>query len=222
MKKSFKHSAKKPHKRLTLLKTLVVLFVIWASYRTFFHFPEWVDEVLAKAVVFGGPALLYARGSKRGEDVLGLGNARFWSGMFVGLLVGGFYEFLAVLSVMMRAAPSTQASVLTSPLFWKIFFLAIFTAWWESLFFFGYVLNALMEKFRHAEIPAILVSTGVFLLFHLPFRIVTNGINQQLVYQLLVLALFAIGQAIVYLRTKSIYAITLSHALWGLVLFVYN
>ncbi len=195
--------------------------VLWVAYRTFFRFPEWVDEVFVKAVVFGTPAWLYARSFPRGHDVLGLSDKRFWRGMFIGLLIGGFYEFIAILTVMFRNVAFGPATILSSPFFWYIFGLALMTAWWESLFFFGYVLNACMEKYKKSELVSILISTGIFLLFHAPLRVVSGGFTIAVIYQLALLGLFAVGQAILYLRTKSIYAITMSHALWGLVLLVY-
>ncbi len=207
---------------IPLFLQIVGLFILWALYRTFFHFPEWVDEVIVKAIVFGGPAFLYARRVAGGQNKLGLSSKNFWCGMYFGLFIGGLYGFVGVLRSLMHGVHIEPIPLFSSSAFWYQFFLAIMTAWWESLFFFGYIMNALKDEYRLPEVASVIGAMVVFVMFHAPLRILLSGWNGVTFSQLAILGIFAIGQAILFLRTRSIFAVTLSHALWGMVLLVYG
>ncbi|HZZ98333.1 MAG TPA: CPBP family intramembrane glutamic endopeptidase [Candidatus Saccharimonadia bacterium] len=208
--------------RSSLPIALAVVFGIWVLYRLTANFPTWVDEIFVKGLVFGIPAWAYACTIKDGHNRLGLNDKLFWKGMFSGLMLGGVYEFIGVFSYMLRGTTFQHEYLFAEPLFLGAFFLALMTAWWESLFFFGYVLNRSLDMFHKQEIPAIVMSAVVFVAFHAPLRLMINGITPQFWYGLVVLFLFAVGQGILYLRTKSIFSIILSHALWGMVLLIYT
>jgi hypothetical protein len=187
-----------------------------------FHFPEWFDEIFVKAVVFGGPAFLYARHRMGGQERLGLGSKNFWCGMYLGLLVGGVYGFIGASRTLVQGVHIEPIMLFSSSAFWWQFFLAIMTSWWESLFFFGYIMNAVQEEYRLPEYASVVAAAVVFVAFHAPLRLVLMGWNGVTAAQLAILGLFAVGQAILFLRSRSIFAITLSQALWGMVLLVYG
>jgi hypothetical protein len=208
--------------RSSLPIALALVFGVWVFYRLITHFPTWFDEIIAKALVFGVPAMVYTCGVKNGHDRMGFNNKLFWKGMFSGLMIGGLYEFIGVFSYMLRGTNFQREYLFAQPLFLGAFFLAMFTAWWESLFFFGYVLNRSLDFFHKSEIPAVAMSSVVFVAFHAPLRLMINGVTPQFWSSLIVLLLFAIGQAILFLRTKSIFSIVLSQALWGMVLLIYT
>jgi hypothetical protein len=211
--------------RVGKLPTLVfafVLFICWAIYRSLASFPEWFDEIILKAIVFGIPVWLYANRTAHSEDKLGLTSERFWCGMYMGLFVGGIYGFVGVLRSYLANIPIELGLLFASDGFWIAFTLAMFTAWWESLFFFGYIYNGVKDDHRLPELFTILITVIVFVAFHAPLRFLTAGFTPLAFAQLGVLALFAIGQAILFVRTKSIFAVTISHALWGMVLLIYG
>ena len=207
---------------IPLFLQIIGLFILWALYRTFFQFPEWVDEIFVKAVVFGGPAFLYARRVMGGQDKLGLSVKNFWCGMYFGLFIGGLYGFVGVLRSLMHGVHIEPIPLFSSSAFWYQFFLAIMTAWWESLFFFGYIMNALKEEYRLPEVASVIGAMLVFVVFHAPLRILLGGWSAVTFSQLAILGIFAVGQSILFLRTRSIFSVTLSHALWGMVLLVYG
>jgi len=218
-----KKSLKQSH-NLGFLLTLAGVFLFWLTYRLIFRFPEWFDEIFVKAFVFGVPAWVYAYQTskrKKSSDPMGFTTIGIWQGLFFGLCIGGFFQFVAVLSLRLRGDVVMPSFTAIAPYFWTFLALALMTAWWESLFFFGYVIGNLRDR-KMSEVPVVAITTLVFLLFHAPLRFVLVGSAEQLVSQLFVLSFFAIGQAILYLRTKSMYAITLSHMLWGMVFLLYG
>ena len=234
MKRLSKHSSRKALTLLTsfprlsnlpaipLFLQIVCLFILWALYRTFFQFPAWVDEVIVKAIIFGGPAFLYARRVVGGQEKLGLSTKNFWCGMYFGLFVGGLYGFVGALRSLMQGVHIEAIPLFSSSAYWYQFFLAVMTAWWESLFFFGYIMNALKEEYRLPEVASVIGAMLVFVMFHAPLRVLLGGWNSVTFSQLAILGIFAVGQAILFLRTRSIFSVILSHALWGMVLLVYG
>jgi len=191
-------------------------------YRQLALFPEWFDEIIAKGIVFGIPSIVYARSAIRGAEKLGIASSRFWPGLYLGLLVGGIYGFVGVARSLTGGTHVEPSMLFSSSAFWFQFFLAMMTAWWESVFFFGFMMNALQDEYHLPEIPALIGAVLVFLVFHAPLRIMLTGFTSLTVAQLSLLALFAVGQAILFMRTKSVYAVTISHALWGMVLMTYG
>lgn len=225
MKRSSKpSSSSRGHNKVwvPLLFQIIGLFVIWALYRSLALFPEWFDEIIAKGIVFGIPSILYARNAIRGSEKLGIVASRFWPGLYMGLLVGGIYGFVGAGRSIFGGVPVEPALLFSSSAFWFQFFLAMMTAWWESVFFFGFIMNALQDEYRFSEIVSVIGAVLVFIIFHAPLRIMLAGFSSVTVAQLMLLAIFAAGQSILFLRTKSVYAVTISHALWGMVLMVYG
>jgi membrane protease YdiL (CAAX protease family) len=101
--------------------------------------------------------------------------------------------------------------------------MAILTAWWESLFFFGLpvqYIRSVAGWMSDWVIGAFVVL--FFLLFHAPLRLLMSGGSPVFLTEMGILALFAIGQFVVYTRTRNLYAVILSHFFWGLVIEIYS
>ncbi len=207
---------------LSLFWLLVGLsFVGLVVYRAFFQFPVWFDEIIAKAFLFGLPFFLYALLNREKLPSLKMTLKRFWLGAYLGLALGGALGFVAMLA----SALKTGGQILIPNLFfasdfWWTFFLALATAWWESIFFYGFILNVLLNA-RNNEWRASLETTGLFLLFHAPILLIRGGVAAAMI-PLLLLSLFAFGQAVIYLRFRSLIAMVVSHAFWGMALLVYT
>lgn len=200
---------------------LALAFVSLVVYRAFFNLPVWFDEVVAKAMIFGLPFLAYVLISRKSVASFGMEPRKFWLGAYLGLALGGSFGFVALLA----SAVKTGGQVLIPNLFfasdfWWTFFLALATAWWESLFFYGFVLNVLLV-IKKSEWRAAILSTAIFIVFHAPILVLRGSLTGAVV-PLLLLSLFAFGQAVIYLRFRSLIAMVVSHAFWGMALLVYT
>lgn len=196
-------------------------FIGLVIYRAFFQLPVWFDEIVAKAFLFGLPFLIYIFANRQNAAAVGMSPRRFWLGAYLGLALGGCFGFVA----MVASALKTGGQILIPNLFfasdfWWIFFLALATAWWESLFFYGFILNVI-NVIRKNEWEASLVATGLFLIFHAPILLIRGGLTGAVV-PLILLGMFAFGQAVLYLRFRSLIAMVVSHAFWGMALLVYT
>lgn len=208
-----------------MLSTFFVLvglsFVALLLYRAWFTLPVWVDEIIMKAVVFGLPFIIFARLVKKGPEFFGLGMKTFWPGAFYGLAMGGIFGFTALFSSALKGGKVFIPYLFLSASFWYQFGLALVTAWWESLFFYGLVLSVLYEHYRKDEWKATAVATLIFLLFHAPILIFRIGLLGS-IFPLVLLTAFAFGQGVMYLRYKALTAVVVSHAFWGMALLVYT
>lgn len=216
---SHSHSPTRYHQQL-FWALCCVSFLALFFYRVFAHFPVWFDEIVMKAVVFGLPLWIYALITKRSPDSFGFDPKRFWPGAFSGLAIGGLFGFLGMLVSAFKHGHILIPSLFQSMLFWQTFGLAFVTAWWESIFFYGLVLSTLV-RFSNDEWDASLKTSVLFVLFHAPIFVLRSGIGGAII-PLVLLAIFAFGQSVIFLRTKSIASVIVGHAFWGMALLVYT
>lgn len=197
--------------------------MIWVAYRSFVRMPVWFDEGIAKAIVFGLPVLFVAARSRYITQNIGLDPSKLLTGLNLGTAVGGLYGFAAVLSQLAVGRQVVGGAFFLTDTFVYWAGLALLTAWWESLFFFGFPVQYLKSVAGWLSdwwIGAFV--TVFFLLFHAPLRLAMTGSSPDFIAQMLVLSLFVIGQFVLYTRTRNLYAVVLSHFFWGLVLQVYT
>lgn len=199
------------------------LLVVWVAYRALFHMPIWFDEAIAKAIVFGVPTLWLASRSRFIAQNLGLDPAKMVVGLNLGTAIGGLYGFAAILTQVVAGRPMVAGAFFATDTFLYMATWALFTAWWESLFFFGLpvqYLRSIASWISDWWIGGIV--TVLFLLFHAPLRFLLTGASPAFFTQMGILTIFVIGQFVVYTRTRNLYALILSHFFWGLVVEVYS
>lgn len=202
---------------------IVSILLLWFGYRFFFHFPVWFDETIGKAVFFGLPFWFYVVVSKRKSLLEPISFSRFETGLFLGLAVGGIYGFTtAIVSLIQRGGMIESAALFSSTFFWYEFALALLTGFWESLFFFVFLAGVINQKINDKSLNLqILLTVGLFLVFHLP-NIILRANQAAIPIQLGLLFLFALGQSLLFFRWRNLYALTLSHAIWGMVLLIHT
>jgi hypothetical protein len=202
---------------------MLTLLFVWIGYRSFLPgLPVWFDEGVAKALIFGVPVVWFASQSRFIANELGLNQEDLFPGLFLGIAVGGLYGFAGLFIQVAAGQEVIAGSLFASSGFWWMAFLGMLTAWWESLFFFGLPIQyvrSIAPWFSES-----LLGVGVillFLVFHAPLRLIITGWQPGFLIQMGLLALFALGQYLFYLKTKNMYALVLSHLLWGLVIEIY-
>ncbi|MEP7166962.1 MAG: CPBP family glutamic-type intramembrane protease [Candidatus Woesebacteria bacterium] len=200
---------------------LVLLsFFSLVVYRFTVHAPIWFDEIIFKALIFGAPVWIYALLTKKKPSFFGLEASTFWVGAFNGLAIGGLLSFIAIVTYSFRKQTMMIPGLFSSGVFWNEFGLAFATAWWESLFFYGLILPVVRAKCKD-DLNALAFVSVIFLLFHMPNLVLKVGLMGSF-QPLLLLTAFAFGQGIIFLRTKSVATVVVSHAFWGMALLVYG
>ena len=202
---------------------LILTLILWVLYRSLFNFPVWFDETLGKAIFFGLPVWLYVGITESKSIVDTFDSRKLKSGLLLGITAGGILGFaFSILSIVQSDAVVQAVPLFNSNQFWYEFVLALFTAFWETLLFFSFIMTVIREKFKSwSMISQILLVALIFLIFHIPNIILRYDIS-LILPQIFILFLFAIGQAFLFYSRKNSFALVLSHAIWGMVLLVHS
>lgn len=201
---------------------LSLTFILWSLYRALFNFPVVFDETLGKAAFFALPVLIFVNVTGNKDVVKTLEPAKLPFGLLRGLAYGGILGFLTVLFIALKQKTVfLSAPIFIADKFWFESFLALMTAFWESLFFFGFVQTALYSVLKKPGIGKILLLNSlIFLIFHLP-NLFLRFAGLDLSFIVGLLYLFGFGQALIFSQEKSIYPLIMTHTIWGLILMIH-
>ncbi|MEA2056624.1 MAG: CPBP family glutamic-type intramembrane protease [Patescibacteria group bacterium] len=203
---------------------VVISLVLWILYRSLFNFPVIFDETVGKALFFGLPIWIYLSSTGQEKVVESLSLGKMKQGLLRGLAMGGLFGFVGILISIVMKGPAldvVRANLFGANQFWWEFLLALPTAFWESLFFFAFIQTALKDQFKKMDTTKIiLISSLVFLLFHIPNSILRFQ-GTGIWVQLWLMSLFALGQSILFHGSKNTYTIIFTHAIWGMVLLIH-
>jgi len=197
---------------------LILSFIFWFIYRGVFQFSVLFDELIGKAIFFGLPVWLYILISGFQEIADTFAAYKIRRGLMMGIAIGGIFAFIVSLMLVWRDSTVYPSFAFVVNGFWYEFLLALLTGFWESLFFFSFVMLVAQRIFRQWSLFQLaLFASTIFLVFHLPnIALRFQGVN--LWYQTGLLALFALGQSLLFAKEKNGYSLVISHALWGMVL----
>lgn len=198
---------------------LFLTFLLWTFYRSIFHFPVWFDESIGKLVFFALPVLLYVSVSGNSAVFASFSFKKLKPGLLLGLAIGGVFGFAgALLGALSRGGSVGVIPYYFASWFWWEFFLALLTGFFETLFFYSFVMIVIDEKFRHFSfIKRMAIVALIFLLFHLP-NIFTRFSPTDAFLQILLIFAFAYGQALIFYNRRNAYVLVLVQAIWGMVL----
>lgn len=209
-------------KHEAFLPLLVLTFLLWVFYRSIFRFPVWFDESIGKLVFFALPVLLYIAISGSTKILNSFALKKLKPGLLLGLAIGGVFGFAgAFLGALSRGGQVAILPHYFADWFWWKMFLAIMTGFWETLFFFSFVMIVVEEKFdRFSMLQKINLVALVFLLFHLP-NVFARFSSSEIFFQILLLFVFACGQALIFHKRHNAYLLILVQAIWGMVLLIH-
>jgi len=207
---------------LAFVPFLFLTLILWVVYRNIFHFEVWFDESIGKAIFFGFPVWLYISFSRDKSIVDSMMPDKLAKGLLLGLALGGIYGFVGSLIGMFQHTNLQNVLLFTSMNFWWEFMLAMLTGFWESLFFFGWIMTVVMKKLKGVPLVSqvVLVSL-IFVVFHVPNIFIRFTGVTAIVGQTWLLFLFALGQSLIFVRWKNLYTLMLSQAIWGMVLLIH-
>lgn len=220
-----KHTSSQPSTDFYLLffPIVILTLILWLIYRSLFTFPVWFDETLGKALFFGLPVWFFVVITNYRKVTDSFSAEKLFTGLMLGLAVGGIYGFTTSILSLLQTGSTVQAVWLfSSDQFWYEFGLALLTAFWETLLFYSFIMTVLMDAYpRWSLAKQVLVVAGIFVLFHIPNTVARFSIP-EVAPQLMLLLMFAIGQALLFVEKRNAYALVLSHAIWGMVLLTHS
>ncbi len=221
-RKSNRGAKKRPVRHLAFFPIVFLVFIFWILYRNLFVFPVWFDETIGKAIFFALPVWAYVLITNSRMIPESFAFNKMKRGLMMGIAVGGIFGFVAsLLGIIQHGGRVQPALLFTAGAFWWEFFLAILTSFWETLFFYSFVMLVINQKFvRWSLLKRVLLTSFIFTIFHLSNTILRFD-GAAILYQIFLLSLFSIGQALLFESENNAYSLVISQAFWGMVLLLH-
>lgn len=202
---------------LRVLLTYFIIFFSWAVYRYFYRFSEPIDELIVKPLVFVLPVLWFVWQYEQGKwERLGLKVGRLFRDLYFGIGLGMILAAEGVIFNYFKYGEVNFQPVLPVGNFGLAGFLglSVATAVSEEILGRGFLYGQL--RYYLADGRAVLVSSVLFLLLHLPivlFILHLTGVS-LLIYLVSVFVL-SVANCVLLQFSGSLLAPILVHIFWN-------
>lgn len=199
------------------------ILITWSLYRYFLKLPEWVDEFIAKPLVFVAPVFWYVlKKEKRTLESVGLTGKNFFNSVYIGL---GFGMVFAIEGIAAHAIKYGSVDVNPIAAFRDYgFFLIVVslaTAFCEEVLSRGFIFNRLYEKTKNLPYAA-LIGSVLFVLLHIPILVTTTKLTgMTLVLFFITDFVLAFANSMLFVSTGSLVAPILVHIFWNMTVALY-
>lgn len=191
----------------------------WSLYRYFLHFPEWVDECIAKPLVFVLPVLWWVFSKEHNRwNSIGITKKNIGPSILLGTGIGALFIAMGLVASMAK-----YGSIVVHPIqavsaygMVGIITLSLITAFSEELLNRGFLFSRLFAVTKHLWY-SVGMSGVLFVLFHIPV-LVTSLKFEGSVLLVFFFSTFLLGvvNALSYAATSSILAPILIHFFWNM------
>jgi membrane protease YdiL (CAAX protease family) len=213
----------------SMLNVWAVVLIIWALYRWYFKtsMPIWVDEFIAKPVVFFIPVYYYITKIEKQNFFKGVDldwKKMSVSQVVIAALLGGVFFIAGGVSYFLKhttLSPHVISAGLPAPLLLLIF-VAFATAISEEMLSRGFVLKRLYNDLGNVYTSAFL-SSILFFFMHIPILFTNEAFFGQLLLQVMLTDfLLSMAVSFMYLQTRNLLVPILIHALYNLSLYIFS
>lgn len=198
----------------TIVKYYAYLFVVWGFYRLLFQFPDPLEEIIFKPLVWLIPLYWILKKSKVGFSELGFKFGNFFHVVYFSIFLGFLFSIAGLLINYLKygnlifMANLGQGGLLASVA------LSFVTATVEEIPFRGYIFGQFSKLLKNEWKANIITSIG-WVGIHLPIAIFDWQLGTvSLIIYLAIIFCFSIGASFVFARTKNIMAPILLHVFW--------
>ena len=213
-------------KKYSLLHDVVwvytLILVVWGFYRLLFRFPDWVEELILKPIVFIGP-VWYRLSREQGKTwrerwvSLGITGKNLPVAVVLGLALGVFYLLMGKLGVMLNSAGVGASGGENNVGIGITLGLALATAISEQLVFMGYMVTRLTDFWKN-EWLGVGITALLFAVIHVPILVFGYQLPIGVIASQFLLTFFlGMGNGLVMVRTRNLAAPVIAHSLWGVV-----
>ncbi len=200
-------------------KIWVLVILIWSFYRFFLNFPEWIDEIIIKPIVF----ILLPIAVSGIKYIPGFENKKnIFEDISIGIVIGFTFAVSAITSHWFK-----YGAFIFSPIY-NVFgagilvylSLSLATAFSEEILGRGIIFNQLKEK--HSIFISALLSSTASLTIHLPILITQlNLIGTSLIVFLASVYLLSFVNCYLYQNRKNLILPILVHTFWNMAIILY-
>lgn len=204
--------------KTTIVKNVTVysvyLILVWAFYRFLFRLPDQVEELVVKPLIWLGPMLWFAKKEGVSLSSLGITFKKLFPAIYLSIGLGAIFVAEGLLTNFLKYGGFHFGANLGSTPFMASLGLSFVTAFSEETAFRGYIFGRLLIALK-SELSANIVQTLLWTAIHIPIAFFVWGYSlpQGIVY-LFLTAIFGLGSAFIFARTKNIAGSVLLHVLW--------
>ncbi len=192
----------------------VYLVLIWAFYRFLFQFPDQVEELVIKPILWLIP--IFWLNAKEGFSLnsLGITFKNLFPSIYLSLGLGAIFVLEAVLTNFFKYGRLNFAANIGNMPLLSSLGISFATSFSEEVAFRGYIFGKLWFALKD-EWAANVASSVVWTVVHIPIAFFVWKLNLASgILYLFLTAVFGIGSAFIFGRTKNIFGSILLHILW--------
>lgn len=200
-------------KNVTIYSTYLV--IIWSFYRFLFQFPSQIEELVIKPILWLIPIFyLVFQKERLGLSSLGFTFRNLFPAIYFSIALGAIFALEGLLTNYLKYGSFNFAANIGSLPLMASLGLSFATSFSEETAFRGYIFNRLWSVMK-SELPANLVTTILWTGVHVPiaFFVWKLSLSAGLIY-LGLTAIFGLGSAFIFARTKNVWGSIFLHVLW--------
>jgi membrane protease YdiL (CAAX protease family) len=194
------------------LNLWAVILIVWSLYRANFHLPEYVDEFIAKPLVFIVPVYFYIRNidKKNFFNSIGLKLKSIPVDFFVSLLIGLIFFGAVMLANLLK----TGKVMLSPQNIIIVVVTALATSISEEILSRGFILKKLYDESKNIY-SACFIGSILFFLLHIPILMTTARLTGNLLLMFMALdIIFSLVVSFIFLQRKSLALPIFIHAFY--------
>lgn len=200
----------------TVFRLFLFVLISWSIYRYISHFPAFVDDFIAKPLLWLPAVYIVVRiYEKKSLETIGISLKRVRKNVLIGFIGSFVLTGELLLSVGLRNNFHFQLRQITVSLIGITFFSSLATGVVEEIVFRGYIQSRLMKLYKGVVMP-IGLSALFFVIVHLPIMIFVlhYSFSQIISYSVLV-GILGVIDGYLFMRTKTLIASVIVHTLWN-------
>ena len=199
-----------------ILNVWAVVLIIWSFYRATFRMslPIWVDECIAKPLIFLFPIFWFISRSEKKSILTGLGFTRKnnTKDILFGIAVGSMFICAALLVRAIKGLPFLPHAFSVQSMVWIAS--SISAAVMEQILSTGFVFKRLSEESKNIFRPFI-ISALLFFFLHFPSLFGVDKISGSTLLQIMILnTVLSLTTSLVFILRKNTISPILVHALY--------
>lgn len=207
-----------PKKELALKHATVLfayLLIVWGLYRFLFKLPDEVEELFVKPLFWLIPVFYLLKKERAKISSLGFTLKNLFPAIYFSLGLGAFFVIEAIFINFVKYKGFNFSANLGNTPFLTSLGLSFVTAVVEEITFRGYIFNRVWHALE-GEWTANVLTSLAWGLVHVPITFFVWKLDfQAALAYLLLTAIFGIGSAFVFARTKNIFSSIFLHVLWA-------
>ncbi len=190
------------------------LLIVWGFYRLLFKLPEEIEELIIKPIVWLLPVIYLVRKEGGNLSSVGITTKKLFPAIYFTLALGAVFAIEAIIINFVKHNGFEFTANIGEKVLLTSLGISFVTAFSEEVSFRGYLFNRVWGALDNEWLANITTSI-VWALVHVPIAIFVwkLSLSSSLIY-LLLTALFGVGSAFVFARTRNVFSSILLHVLW--------